>query len=158
MQVVEDFVSFSGDPSRAFDTALRTLLPLGFQVINESSSQLIVTGPGFTSTQQNALLGISRAEFTAERSSLKVLTELGAVDRMQRFLIILLVGLGLFDSLVFLGLWYFLDKLRAHTWFLAIPALTLVPWVVIGPILTRWIGNRTREALNRLLQNMALQS
>ena len=158
MQVVEDFVSFSGEPSRAFDTALRTLLPLGFLVVSEGSSQLIVTGPGFNSTRQNALLGISRAEFTAERSSLKVLAELGGVDRMQRFLIILLVGLGLFDSLVFLGLWYFLDQLRAHTWFLAIPALTLVPWVVIGPILARWIGNRTREALNRLLQNMALQS
>ncbi|MBM3137069.1 MAG: hypothetical protein FJZ98_02655 [Chloroflexi bacterium] len=158
MQTYEDFVSFSGEPSRAFDTALTTLLPLGFQVLSEGSSQLVVNGPGFTSTRQNALLGISRAEFTAERSSLKVRAELGGVDRMQRFLIILLVGLGLFDSLIFLTLWYFLDQLGAHIWFLFIPALTLVPWVIIGPILARWIGKRTQEALHHLLQNMALQA
>jgi len=158
MQIVEDSVSFSGEPSHAFDTALRTMLPLGFQVISEGSGLLVLSGPGFTSTRQNALLGVSRAEFTAERSSLKVRAELGGVDRMQLFLIVLLVGLGLFDSLIFLGLWWFLDALRARAWFLFIPALTLLPWVIIGPILARWIGKRTREALRQLLQNMALQA
>jgi len=56
------------------------------------------------STRQNALQGVSHAEFSADRGSLKVRAELGGVDRMQRFLILLLLAMGLFDSLVFLGM------------------------------------------------------
>jgi len=156
MQIHEDYVAFSGESSRAFNIALQTLLPLGFLVESKGSDRLAVTGPGFNSTRQNALLGISRAEFIAERSSLRVRAELGGVDRMLRFMVILLVGLGIFDALLFTTLWYFLDELRTHIWFLAIPALTLVPWIFIAPFMARWIGNRTKDALNTLLQNMAM--
>jgi len=110
MQIHEDYVAFSGESSRAFNIALQTLLPLGFLVESQGSDRLVVTGPGFNSTRQNALLGISRAEFTAERSSLRVSAELGGVDRMLRFLAILLVGLGIFDALLFTALWYFLEN------------------------------------------------
>ncbi len=158
MQTQEDYVAFSGDPDKAFDTALQTLLPLGFEVELQSSSRLVVTGPGFNSTRQNALLGVSRAEFSAEHHALRVSAQLGGVERIRRSLIILLVSLGVFDSLVFLALWYFLDSLRVHPWFLAIPALTLIPWVVIGPVISRLIGSRTRAALNTLLHNMAILS
>jgi len=158
MQTYEEKVDFFGDASRAIDTALRTLLPLGFEIESQGSSYLTVKGSGMNSTRQNALQGVSRAEFTADRGSLRVRAELGGVDRMQRFLVLLLLGMGLFDSMVFLGLWYFLDELRAHPWFLIIPLLTFFPWIIIGPLLARWIGKRTREALGALLRNMAMLS
>lgn len=157
MQIHEGYVVFSGDAERAFDIALETLLPLGFQIETKGSSRLTAAGPGFGSTRQGALLGVSRAEFTADRSSLRVRAELGGVDRMQRFLIILLVGVGTFDSLLFTALWYFFGEIRAYSWFLAIPALTMLPWIFIGPILARWIGKRTKEALDTLLHNMAMR-
>lgn len=158
MRIVEDQVPFSGDAARAFDTARQTLLPLGFRVESEGATRLVVSGPGMNSTRQNALLGVSRAEFNAERGSLRVRAELGGVDRLQRFLILLMLGLGLFDSLIFIGLWYFFDQLRAHTWFLAIPALTLAPWIFIGPFIARLIARNTEKSLNTLLQNMATRA
>lgn len=69
MLIHDDFVAFSSDARRAFDIALQTLLPLGFEVVEQNSFHLVVTGPGFSSSRQNALHGISRAEFSAERSS-----------------------------------------------------------------------------------------
>ena len=97
MLIHEDFVAFTGDARRAFEAALQTLLPLGFEVEEQSSLRLAVTGPGFNSTRQNALLGISRAEFRAEHSSLVVKAELGGLDRFQRLMLIFMIGLEAFD-------------------------------------------------------------
>ena len=158
MQFYEEKTDFYGDPSRVFDTALRVLLPLGFEIESQGSSYLTVKGPGMNSTRQNALQGVSRAEFTTERGSLRVHAELGGVERMQRFLVLLLLGMGLFDSLMFLGLWYFLDKLHAQPWFLIIPLLTFLPWIIIAPLLARWIGKRTRDSLGSLLRDMTMRT
>ena len=156
MLIHEDFVAFTGDPHRAFEIALQTLLPLGFEVAEQSSLHLVVTGPGFNSTRQNALLGISRAEFSAEHSSLVVKAELGGLDRFQRLMLIFMIGLGAFDSLLLLALWFFIERLRTHTWFLAIPVIIFIPWIFIAPVLARWIRKRTKSALNTLLHNMAI--
>jgi len=158
MQIFEDKLDFNGDAASAFDIALRTLLPLGFEIESQGSSHLTVKSPGMNSTRQNPLQGISYADFTIEHSSLQVRAELGGVDRLQRFLVLLLLGVGMFDSLVFLGLWYFLDELRAHPWFLVIPLIIFLPWTIISPLLARWVGKRTRNALNALLSSMAVLS
>jgi len=156
MLIHEDFVAFTGDARRAFDAALQTLLPLGFEVEEQSSLHLVVTGPGFNSTRQNALLGISRVEFSAERSSLVVNAELGGLDRFQRLMLIFMIGVGAFDSLLLLALWFFIERLRTHTWFLAIPVIIFIPWIFIAPVMTRWISKRTKNALKTLLHNMAM--
>ena len=60
----EAFVNFSGDGQRALDIILQTLLPLGFEVESQGSTHLVVTSQaGYNSTRQDALLGITRAEF-----------------------------------------------------------------------------------------------
>ena len=156
MLIHEDFVAFTGDARRAFEIALQTLLPLGFEVAEQSSISLVATGPGFNSTRQNALLGISRAEFSAERSSLVVKAELGGLDRFQRLMLIFMISLGAFDSLLLLALWFFIERLRTHTWFLAIPVIIFIPWIFIARVMTRWISKRTKNALNTLLHNMAM--
>ncbi len=158
MQIFEDKLDFNGDAASAFDIALRTLLPLGFEIESQGSSHLTVKSPGMNSTRQNPLQGISYADFTIEHSSLQVRAELGGVDRLQRFLVLLLLGMGMFDSLVFLGLWYFLDKLHAQPWFLIIPLLTFLPWIIIAPLLARWIGKRTRDSLGSLLRDMTMRT
>lgn len=158
MTTIEESVPFSGDPDRAFGTALRILLPLGFQVEERGSYRLAVRGPGYDSTRQNALLGVSRAVFTAGGSTLEVRAELEAVDRLMRRLLYLMLALAAFDLALFTSLWYFLEPLRGNTWILATPALTLLPWVFLGPFLTRIFTKRTRQALVALLENMALIS
>jgi len=158
MTTIEEFVTFSGDAERAFDTALRALLPLGFQVEERGASRLVVRGPGYDSSRQDALLGISRAVFTAAGSTLEVHAELEGVDRLMRRLLFLILGLAFFDLALFTALWYFLEPLRRNTWILATPALALLPWVFLAPYLTRLFSGRTRQALAALLENIALLS
>jgi len=158
MTLHEDLVTFHGDPQRAFATALQNLLPLGFQIEEQSAYRLVVHTPDLNSTRQNALLGVSRAEFSADQGSLKVQAAMGGVDRLTRSLLFIILGLGAFDTVLFTGLWFFLDKLREHVWLLAMPALALLPWIIITPIVIRLIGKRTREALHTLLENMTLTS
>ena len=152
----EEFVNFSGDGERAISTALQTLLPLGFEIESQGSSHLIVSSHNYRSTKQDPLLGISRAEFSIKRFSLEVKAELGGVAWMRNFLLMLFIGLGIFDLIVFGALWYFLDALRPYPWLLAFPLAALLPWVILGPILTRSIKKRTLDALKKLLDSMAV--
>ena len=110
------------EPEFARDIILQTLLPLGFEIVCDSSHALTLAGPGYRSTRQNPLLGISRASFELGRSSISIDAELGGLNRMTKLLLIILVGVGLFDSATFFGLWYFLPALNEHKWFLFIPA------------------------------------
>lgn len=158
MTAIEESVTFSGDAERAFDTALRALLPLGFQVEERDSYRLVVRGPGYDTSRQEALLGVSRAVFTAGGSTLEVRAELEGVDRLMRRLLTLILALAAFDLALFTSLWYFLEPLRANTWILATPALALLPWVFLASFLTRLFSSRTRQALVALLENMAFLS
>ncbi len=155
MDTYEDFVPYTGEGERAFNVALQTLLPLGFLVESQGSSHLIVTNQHYNSTKQSALLGISRAEFSLGHSALTVKAELGGVERMQKFLLFILLGLGSFDVLLFTGLWYFIPELHGHIWFVFIPLLALIPWAFIAPHMTKWIRQRTLDALRTLLASMA---
>ncbi len=155
MNVHEISIPYSGGSQQAINVALQTLLPLGFQIESQGSAHLIVSNKTYNSTRQSALMGISRAEFNADRSTLSVRAELGGVERLQRFLLFILLGVGIFDTLVLTALWYFLETLRAHTWFLIIPLISLLPWIFIAPRMTIWIRQRTEDALDVLLSNMA---
>jgi len=155
MDTYEDFVPYTGAGERAFNVALQTLLPLGFQIESQGSAHLTVSGARYISTKQNALLGVSRAEFSLGHSALTVNAELGGAERMQKMLLLFLLGLGGFDVLLFTGLWYFVPELHAQRWFLFIPLLALIPWAFIAPYMTRMIRARSVEALRILLENMA---
>jgi len=152
----EEFVNFNGGGEHAFGIALQTLLPLGFQVEAQGSSHLIVSSKGFRSTRQHPLQGITRAEFNASRSALTVKAELGGVDWLARFILILVLGMAAFDTLLFTGLWYFLDELHQSTWMLAIPLASFLPWIFLAPYMIRMFKKRTVDALKTLLDNMAM--
>jgi len=156
MRTFQYSVSYSGNSQFVMNNILQTLLPLGFRIIEQSEGTLIVEGPGYNSTRQNALSGMSRGIFSFSRSTISIDADLGGVDRMSRFLLFLLAGMGIFNTLVFTGLWLFIDKLHAHPWFLAIPGMTLLLWIFIAPIMTKWIRKRCEEAITNFLDNTAL--
>jgi len=141
------------DPENAKNVVLQTLLPLGFEITNASSFGLQVKGPGYGSTRQNPLLGISSAMFKFSRSQITIDAQLGGVSRMAQLLSFILIGVGLMDAVIFFTLWYFLPELNQHRWFLYIPTLTLLPWVFIAPWLTRFIRQRCEDAIDTLLRN-----
>lgn len=151
----EEFVNFSGSEERAISTALGTLLPLGFQVESQGSAHLFVTNNRYRSAQDSPLLGISRAEFNFSRFTLNVKAELGGVEKIRRFLLFVLLGSCVFDAVLFTALWFFIEDLHIKTWLLVFPLVILLPWVFIGPYMSRWLKNRTVDALKALLDEMA---
>jgi len=141
------------DPERAKNIILQSLLPLGFEIVSDTSYGLTVSGPGYRSTRQNPLLGISAATFDIGRSQISVDAQLGGVGRLGQTLVSILIGVGLVDAAIFFALWYFLPELNQHRWFLFIPALTLIPWVFIAPWMTKFIRRRCEDAIDTLLRN-----
>ena len=148
-------VPYSGNAQFAINSALQMLLPLDFKIIDQTESTLTVQGPGYNSTSQNALLGMSRGELSFSRSTISINADLGGVDRMTRFLLFLLMGMGAADAIVFTGLWFYVERLHAQPWFLAIPVLVFLPWVFIAPWMTKWIRKRCEEALIRFVDDLA---
>jgi len=145
----------SVDPARARDTVLQTLLPLGFEMINDSSYGFTVSGPGYRSTRQSPLLGISTAVFDFGRGQLTVDAELGGLNRMTRWLLIILISVGLIDASIFFALWYYLPELNQQRWFLFIPALTLLTWVFVNPFIIQFLRRRCQDAIDTLLSKAA---
>lgn len=141
------------DPAHAKKIVLQTLLPLGFKMINDTSYGFTVNGPGYRSTRQSALLGISNAVFDFGRSHITIDAELGGLHRMARWLLIILIGVGIIDAAIFFALWYYLPELNQQRWFLFIPVLTLLTWIFIGPFMIKFLRHRCEDAINTLLCN-----
>ena len=148
-------VSYSGNSQLAINAALQTLLPLGFHIVEQSDNTLTVEGPGYNSTRQNALMGMSHGIFNFSRSIISIKAILEGVDHISRFLLFLFLGIGAFNALIFTGLWFYIDTLHANLWFLAFPAAITILWGLIAPVITLWIRKRCEEAITNLLQNMA---
>jgi hypothetical protein len=143
----------SSDPAAAKDIVLQTLLPLGFAVAHDSSYGLTVNGPGYRSTRQSPLLGISSAVFDFGRSQIMIDAELGGLKRITNTLAIILFSVGLIDSAIFFALWYFIPEFKQQAWFLFVPALTLLPWFFIVPYMSKFIRRRCEEAIDILLRS-----
>jgi hypothetical protein len=155
MQTYEDSIPFTGSAEDAFTLALESLLPLGFRIEAQNSARLVLTNPSSKGFQQHALQGISRAEFALGPTRLSVKAELGGVERLQKSMLLVVLGLGSFDVLLFTGLWYFIPALHPHTWFLFIPLVALIPWAVTAPRMAARIRQRTLDALRILLNNLS---
>jgi hypothetical protein len=146
---------FSGNAHVALHNALSTLLPLDFKVIGQTENRLTVEGPGYNSSKQNALLGMSSGEFTISHGTISLLARLGGVDRMAHILLFILIGLGSVQALVFIGLWLYIERLHANPFFLVIPALVFLPWVFITPRIIKWTRGNCENALARFVDQLA---
>ncbi len=149
-------VSFDGNRLRAFDLAIAALTALGFRVVQKGATTLALEGPGMTSTRQSPLTGASVIEIVAEGRRLGLQAELGGVRRMARFVLIFPIALGLLLGVLLLVV--FSLTLRPGA---GLPVVSLAvagavaPWLVLGPLMARWIRSRTTRALDALLDNLA---
>ena len=161
-------VPFAGHTAKALDAARTTFMNQGFQIIASSDDELRVTGPGLNSTKENPLKGVSEASIIIRASAIEMKAILGGTEKLSKFLRIFPLGLALFFLLaigitfgvIALAKGLTLPELRQWWWigliaFLA-PALALSPWIFLSPIMIRWIENRTVQAIDTLLNNMAV--
>ena len=142
-------VPFNGSASTAIETAQLQLMANGFKLDQPGETELIATGRGMHSTKQNPIVGASHVRITVSSSSINICAELGGVKFMQRFVYIFPPALGGFLALVFA----FIPNFPKRVPLMAL--LPILPWLVISPLMARWIKNRTTKALNTLVHNMA---
>ncbi|MHC4536932.1 MAG: hypothetical protein ACYS6K_23540 [Planctomycetota bacterium] len=142
-------VSFTGSSSAAMEAARLQFMANGFKIDQSSDEKLVVTGPGMYNNQQNPIVGISHAKITISSSAIEICAELGGVKFMQMFLYIFPPALGIFLALVFACIPSFPRRASLTA------ILPVLPWVVISPLMARWLKNRTTKAVDTLVHNMA---
>lgn len=144
----------------------------GFKIERQNTNGIVLSGPGLQSTRQNPLLGASQVELSAERTTLALEAELGGVDSMRRFLIVLPLALGMVFfslSIVTGGVVVAVNFGQAkqmladpgHWWLWLMPlwpVWPIAPWMVLGPLMSRWMRSRTERALETLVHNAACAS
>ncbi len=139
-------ISFQGDAEAALETAKTALLGQGFEIVRYSQDELAVRGSGMNSTREPPIRGASELAITVRQSEIELHARLGGVARMKAFLYLFPLGMAVM-FLVGFGLAF-----GSRLWW-AYP-LPLAPWLVLSPVLARWVENRTKRALDGLLRSV----
>jgi len=151
---------FHGDLDKSFDLAITALTTLGFRLDQRRADAIQLTGPGMNSSRQSPLVGASKLDIKFHQGQLDLAAELGAAQRLMRFVktfpIALSFGLGLLFLVVF-GL-VFAGRAPAMLWLGPTLGVTLINgamWAILGPWIARTIHQRTCRGLETLLASMA---
>ena len=142
-------VPFTGSGTVAIEAARLQLSANGFKLDQPGKTQLIATGPGMRSTDQDPILGVSHAKISVNAGSIELQAELGGVKFMQRFIFLFPPALGGFLALTF----FFMPEMPNFVPLLAFAPI--LPWLVISPLMAKWIKTRTIKAVDTLVHNMA---
>jgi hypothetical protein len=138
--------SFAGDPGLALEAARTALLGQGFEILRVWESGLEARGPAMSSSKEPPLRGATEVSITVALSMIQLHARLGGVVRMKRFLYLLPAGM----AAIFIATVGLTFSLRAM-W---VPAMALLPWLVLSPWIAGWIDRRTRAALDALVRSM----
>ncbi len=153
----------AGASNESMRAALTTLTNNGFTIVQSDPEQAVLTGPGYNSTNQNPLRGASKILLDVKGEELRLVAELGGVDRMLYRLrqtpIWILLGGGLLVSifaLVFslLGINIFRNWILTVTTVMSV-LLPALPWLYLVPKLSKMVRSRTEQALANLVNNAA---
>jgi hypothetical protein len=152
---------FHGDLERSFDLAVAALTALGFRLNQRTANSLQLTGPGMNSNRQSPLLGASQLDISFRQGQLDLAADLGAAQRLIRFVRIFPIALSGVLGLVFLVVFgaIFAGRAAPLFWISPVIAVTLINgavWAVLSPWIARNIHQRTCRGLDTLLSTMAV--
>jgi len=156
-------VPFAGQAASALNVARTTFMGQGFQIIASSDTELRVTGPGLKGTKENPLKGVSEASIIIRASAIEIKAVLDGTQKLKKFLKIFPLGMALL-FLIVVGIvfgvmaWVSPDSFQWWIFLIAvlIPVLILSPWLFLSPLMIRSIEKRSVEAVDTLLNNMAV--
>lgn len=141
-------IPLSGNPEKSLETAKMIFMQNGFRMKKKGERDLEFIGPGMNSTKECPLLGVSLARIQVSAGHLKMEAELGSARWMQRFLFLFPFALGTILFLSFAAI--------QKNWSVGFSAfLSVSPWLILSPIMSRWIRRRTTQALDVLMENAA---
>jgi hypothetical protein len=146
----------AGDVRRAMEFVVSTLSAAGFRMEGSVDSTLRATAPRMYNTGQNSLLAASKIEVRATGGALSARAELKGATWLLGILAGVLVGLAVVETS--LSLW--LPGFRKYSVPVRLLMMDgpLLPWVVIFPLMSRWMRGRGRKAVDALLANAAVMA
>lgn len=152
---------FSGDAARAFDLAVTALTALGFRLESRTADAVRLKGPGMNSNRQNPLVGASQLDVSVHQGQLDLTADLGAAERMMRFIRTFPIAINCVLGISFLAGFgaMFAGRIAPLIWLSPIIGLTLINgaiWAVLGPGMARRIRQRTCRGLDQLLSTMVV--
>lgn len=137
---------FSGNPAAAFGIARTTLLALGFDIFVDSDDEMQAAGPGMHNNQQPPLVGVSTLKLNISSARISAEAILGGVAKMKAFVYLFPPGL----MLLLLMTWA-LAGMSVPWW----PALSVLPWFLISPLIARSLERKTITAVDSLVRSMS---
>lgn len=143
--------NIEGNPAKALETARDMFVQQGFKLTSMSPTSFEVTGPGMSSTRQNALRGVSKAYVNLSGRELYVEAELGGARKMQRFVLFFPPTLILSIMLLFLAM---VPGSKTIPLAACIPQLVL--WIPISLIWAPYIRKKTEKAVDTVMENATI--
>jgi hypothetical protein len=148
-------IPIAGPPETAIRVVRDALIANGFTIVEAKPTEFTATGPGMMSTNQNAILGVSKATLRIDGAVIHVKAELGGAAWIGRFAMFFPIGLGVLLAAVFWVIRQAQGNLANKPTAVLAPLLAVSPWLVIGPLMARFIRKRTEQAVDALLQSAA---
>ncbi len=143
------------DLDKILDRAVGILVATGFEVEKRSPRELALRGSVLNSTHQNPLLGIGSGMMSVDRAGRLTLdADLRGARGLGRFVLLFPFALGTFLALFFAVLFTALGNPNGALVGLIAAASAVVPWVIVGPWMAKWILRRTRRAAEAFLRSL----
>ncbi len=153
----ETSADMRGDPGRVLDALVIALAGSGFRVERRAPSEVVLAGPSPIGTHRNMLIGASRILARASARRLVITAELGGIERVRRFMLLIPLWICLSLAAV-LGVVLPLvasQRPGERGWIVFAPMIPfvcifLVVGLVVRPVATRMMELRTKQALDAL--------
>ena len=147
--------TLAGSPESALRVVREALVANGFAIVEASPTEVTAIGPGMFDSRQNPLHGVSKAKFRAEDGVIRAQAELGGAVWLGRFAMFFPLGLGLLLAMLFGLMGLKPGRPGSPSSPVLIPLIAVSPWLVLGPLLGRFIRKRTEKAVEALVQSAA---
>jgi hypothetical protein len=144
-------IPIAGLTETAIKMVRDALIANEFTIVDAKPTEFTATGPGMMSSNQNAIRGVSKATFRTEGGVMHVQAELGHAAWLGRFAMLFPIGLGVLLTAIF----WVTGQTQGKPIGVITPLFPVLPWLVIGPLMARYIRKRTEKAIHGLLQSAA---
>jgi hypothetical protein len=149
----EGSVDFSGDTARALEYAGNLLGAKGFRVLPPAGNQLWFTNPSsYLNTKKQPLLMVSKGCLAATGTSLTLQAELGNLQTLVKFLVLLLTVMAIPETVLIAAVMVMMVKQPELLWVCVTP-IAPVPFILL--FMPKIQGGITGRALDALLNEAA---
>ena len=144
---------FEGDSQKAVEVARNLFIQHNFRIKSSGDTAIEADGPGtFWTKGQNPMVGISKINVSTSGGQISVEAEFGGVRKTQLYTAFFICGMAIFFLILF-GFLFSSQQMPGRKLFVIILS-TFAPWVVLLPLMTKFMKSRSAKAIDAMINNM----